>query len=123
MPGLVHKPIDFVGLHLECLKASVWSVLICFEVILFPAPVAPDIVLGPSLSVAGLPTIAHACAGVEPADDPFQYYRSIAYQFSHYTPGVTAQRTRAASRKPSFCCSPSSLFFVSGLNSISRGFQ
>ena len=123
MPGLAHIPIDFVVLHLECPRASVWSVLICFEVILFHAPVAPDIGIGLSLCVAGLPAIAHACAGVKPADDPYRCYHSRAYQFCHCIPSVTAQRTRAASQKPSFCCSPSSRFFVSGLNSISRGFQ
>lgn len=123
MPGLAHIPIDFVVLHLECLKASIWSVLICFEVILFHAPVAPDIVLGLSLCVAGLPANAHACAEVKPADDPCRCYHSGVYQFYHYIPSVTAQRTQAASQKPSFCCSPSSRFFVSGLDFISRGFQ
>lgn len=123
MPGLAHIPIDFVVLHLECLKASVWSVLVCFEAILFHAPVAPDIGLGLSLCVAGLPAHAHACAGAKPAGDPYRCYHSRAYRFCHYIPSVTAQRTQAASRKPSFCCSPSSRFFVSGLDSISRGFQ
>ena len=123
MPGLAHIPIDFVVLHLERLTASVWSVLICFEVILFHAPVALDIGLGLLLCVAGLPANAHACAGVKPADDPYQCYHSRVYQFYHYIPSVTAQRTQAASRKPSFCCSPSSRFFISGLDSISRGFQ
>ena len=123
MPGRAHTPIGFVELHPERLKASVWSVLICFEVILFHAPAAPDIGLGLSLCVAGLPANAQACAGVEPAGDPYQCYHSRVYQFYHYIPSVTAQRTQAASRKPSFCCSPSFRFFVSDLDSISQGFQ